>query len=235
MDISVIHEEPDFLIVNKPAEISMHSGHGVIGETVAAWVREHYPETSTVGDEPDVRPGIVHRLDKDTSGVLVVARTQDAFLALKEIFKSRAVEKTYLALVSGNPKVEHGIIDAPIGRLVRNRTKRGAGKGITAEKPAATEWKVSERLSGFALIEAKPKTGRMHQIRVHLASIGLPVAGDKVYGLGRPIPPGLTRQFLHASELSFTYPEGRRWHFEAALPEDLSKVLASLRVLQDRK
>ncbi len=232
MEILVIHEEPDFAVINKPAGISMHAGPAVIGETIADWVRKHYPETASVGDEPNVRPGIVHRLDKDTSGVIVVARSQDAFLALKNIFKSRTAEKTYVALVSGNPKLDHGVIDEPIGRLVRNRTKRGVGKGITAERPAVTEWKIKERLNGFALIEAKPKTGRMHQIRVHLASIGLPIAGDKVYGGGRKAPEGLTRQFLHASQLSFSYPEGRRWQFESALPHDLSQILASLRTLR---
>ena len=228
--MQVIHEDKDFLILAKPAGIPVHRGVAVHGETVVDWLTKKYPEVKSVGDDPKERPGIVHRLDKDTSGVMVVARNQKAFEALKQLFKERRVEKTYLALVLGAPKKKHDVITAPIGRLIRNPLKRGVGeRGIRGGRPAATEYRLLEYLGRYSLLEVRPKTGRMHQIRVHLASIGCPVAGDPAYGGTRAALPRLNRQFLHASSLAFSYPEGRRLRFEAALPKDLSAVLRELR------
>lgn len=240
MDIRIIHEDKDLIVIGKPAGIVVHGALHTTGgqggrmksEMLTDWLCERYPEIKTVGDDQNVRPGIVHRLDKNTSGVMVVARNQKTFDALKQLFKSREIEKTYLALVAGTPKKLSGTIDAPIGRLMRNRTKRGIGRGITAARAAVTSYRVLERFNGWSLLRVRPKTGRMHQIRVHLASIGHPVAGDTVYGGGRAHLPGLERQFLHAFSLSFSFPPGRRWHFEAALPDDLDRVLRELRRLR---
>lgn len=255
MNISVIYHDQDFLVLNKPAGVAVHPvrrkapetpaapparasngvqrGAGVKGETITDWLIEKYPEVTTVGDNPEERPGIVHRLDKETSGVMIVARNQETFEKLKRLFKERKVSKKYLALVSGAPKKKSGAIDEPIGRSAGNPTRRGVGLRARGARAALTRYKLLERLGGFSLLECAPKTGRTHQLRVHLASIGCPVTGDKVYGKrDNAIPPDLKRQFLHAFSIEFSYPEGRRWHFEAALPEDLDAVLKSLRELR---
>lgn len=249
--IRPIHTERDFLVLDKPAGIAVHRGapsslnlpvrqaglrraSGVRAETIADWLVTHYPETKSVGDDPAVRPGIVHRLDKDTSGLMLAARSQPAFQALKRLFAERRVEKTYLALVAGAPKTSRGAIDMPIGRSRRVRTKRAVGRAATSPRAAFTEYRALERLPGHTLLAVRPKTGRMHQIRVHLASIGHPVAGDRMYGGRKAELPGLGRQFLHAWRLEFSYPEGRRWRFEAPLPADLDSVLKRLRRLRRR-
>ncbi len=205
---------------------------GIKSPTVTDWLLGHYPEVGEVGDDSKERPGIVHRLDKDTSGVMIVALNQKTFEDLKQLFKERKVLKKYLALVRGAPKKKSGVIDAPIGRLIKNPLKRGIGERTRGVRSAATRYRVLERLGDWTLVEAEPKTGRMHQIRVHFSFIGCPVTGDKTYGGKRAELPGLSRQFLHAYSLSFSYPEGRRWHFEAALPEDLDAVLKRLRRLR---
>lgn len=210
------------------------AGDEIGRETLVDWLVKKYPEVKRVGDDPKERPGIVHRLDKDTSGVMVVARTQDAFENLKQIFKERRAEKSYLVLVAGTPKKKSGVIDAPIGRLRANPTKRGVGERTRGSRHAITEYRTLERLGAWTLLEAKPKTGRMHQIRVHLASLSHPVAGDGTYGGTRAALPGLARQFLHAWRLAFSYPTGRRWQFEAALPKDLDAVLRRLRAEKKR-
>lgn len=233
--IRLIHAEPDFLALDKPAGIAVHGGPGVRGPTVADWLAAQYPETKRVGDDPALRPGIVHRLDRNTSGVMIVARSQEAFENLKRLFKERRVEKTYLALVVGTPKRRAGVIDAPIGRMASNPTKRGVGQRTRGSRRALTEYRTLERLGSYTLLEVKPKTGRMHQIRVHLASIGIPVAGDTVYGGGKAVLGGLNRQFLHAWRIGFSYPEGRRWRFDAPLPGDLDRVLKHLRRLRKQK
>lgn len=233
--LTIIYEDKNFLVLNKPAGVSVHGGINVKGETVADRLIEKYPEIRKVGDNPKERPGIVHRLDKDTSGVMVAARNQRTFEDLKQLFKERKVAKKYLALVFSSPGKKSGIIDAPIGRLIKNPLKRGVGVKIRGARNAITKYKVLERLGGYSLLEVEPKTGRMHQIRVHLASIGCPVAGDKTYGGKRAVLEGLNRQFLHAYSLEFSLAAGQRWHFEAALPEDLDAVLKRLRSLRKQK
>lgn len=265
MQPQIIHEDRDFIVLVKPAGMAVHGGVSVRGQTVTDWLVRKHPEIKKVGDDPkersamgearsswrNERPGIVHRLDKDTSGVLLVARSKRAFEDLKQLFKERKIEKTYLALVIGAPKPATGTIDAPIGRLIANPLKRGIGARMRGSRQAVTEYRVLERLGDYSLLAVKPKTGRMHQIRVHLASLGHPVAGDRVYGRpwraslaslrsgptaggARAELPGLDRQFLHAWRLAFSYPEGRRWQFEAALPPDLDAVLKRLRRLRKR-
>lgn len=226
MEPDIIFSNEHFIIVNKPAGIPVHGGDRVIGPTLADVLLEKFPEIKTVGDEPALRPGIVHRLDKDTSGVMVIARTQEVFLALKKLFQERRVEKIYHAIVCGSPKETSGMINFPIGRLVANPLKRGVAVGsrqIRGEREAITEFRVVKSGEKFSLLELKPKTGRMHQIRVHCAAIHHPVACDQIYG-GKKVccPGGMGRQPLHARTLSFSYPEGKRWSFEADYPEDFA-------------
>lgn len=232
---NIIYTNDDFAVINKPPGISMHGGNRIAGSTLADWIVGRFPETQTVGDDPSMRPGIVHRLDKGTSGVVVVARNQHAFEYLKHLFKNRRIEKIYLALVAGRVAKKSGVIDLKIGRLVKKPALRGTERQrIKNEREARTEYRVLEYLPDFTLIEVTPKTGRMHQIRVHFAAFGNPVAGDSAYGKKIQPPPGLNRQFLHASSISFSYPEGKRWRFEASLPDDLSRVLAELRRLRKK-
>lgn len=232
---NIIYIHDDFAVINKPPGISMHGGNRIVGETLADWLAQQFPEIRIVGDDPVMRPGIVHRLDKDTSGVVVIARVQHAFEYLKNLFKNRRVEKTYLALVAGRVAKKRGVIDLKIGRLVKNPALRGTEwQRIKNEREARTEYRVLEYLPDFTLIEVTPKTGRMHQIRVHFAAFGNPVAGDHIYGKTIKPPMGLNRQFLHASSISFSYPEGKRWRFEASLPDDLAGVLAGLRQLRKK-
>lgn len=233
MHIPLIHQNEDFVVINKPAGVAVHPSEGAKGEreeTVADWLVRRYPEMARVGDDPAIRPGIVHRLDKGTSGVMLAARNQRSFEALKGLFKERSIEKTYLALVIGVPQKPHGVIASAIGRLVKNPLKRGTGtRGIRGERHAVTAYRVLERIGDSSLLMVKPKTGRMHQIRVHLASIGHPVAGDRIYGGTRSMRAELTRPFLHAWRLEFSYPAGRRLRFEAPLAPDLQAALTVLR------
>ncbi len=231
-EIPILFEDRDIIVVNKPAGVSVHGGPNVKGRTIADFLLEKFPEINGVGGDP-TRPGIVHRLDRDTSGVLVIARNQDAFERLKLLFKTRNVEKTYLAVVCGKPKNHEGIISYPIGRDAKNPTRRGAGGGrakIRGEREAHTEYRVLKKGHGYSLLEVMPKTGRTHQIRVHVKAIGHPIACDRVYG-GKNVccPEGVGRQMLHAQSLSFSFPEGRRLKFEADPPEDF--ILAAKKIL----
>src|SRR3989338_10125585 len=241
--VELIYEDDDLIVVSKPAGMPVHEAKHSDDHTLCDWLLEKFPEIKDVGDLPAAafreggsvhglpyRPGIVQRLDKQTSGVMVIARNQESFLRLKEIFKSRQIKKTYTALVCGKVKEKAGVIDKKLGRIIANPTKIGiekTGSRLKTPKEAITEYKIIKEFKDTTLLEVRPKTGRMHQIRVHLASIGHPIAGDTVYGGGRATLPGLGRQFLHAFSLAFSFPPGRRWHFEAALPDDLDRVLWS--------
>lgn len=230
--IEIIYADKDIIVVNKPPRVSAHGGVYVQGETVADFLIEKFPEIVAVGDSPKVRPGIVHRLDKDTSGIMVVARNQKSFEALKDLFKKRLVEKTYWAIVCGKPKEAKGIINLSVGRLARNPLKRGVAAGkikIRGARDAVTEYQVLKAGEKFSLVELRPKTGRMHQLRVHLKAIGCPVACDKIYG-GKNVccPEGVERQLLHAQSLSFSFPEGHKLYFEVDSPEDFDLALKEI-------
>ena len=234
-EIQLIYKDENFLIINKPAGLLMHGIAGIhklpsgAGKTLVDWLLENYSEVRAVGDDPVTRPGIVHRLDKETSGVLVIPRNQETFNYLKELFQKHLVRKTYLALVKGKLKEAGGIIDKPIG-IKSGSTKRSIHSS-KMQKEAVTEYQVLKvlKLAGeeFSLLEVMPKTGRTHQIRVHLASIGHPIAGDRLYGGKRSQVSGLSRQFLHAKSIEFTVPSGERMRFEAELPKDLGSLLGS--------
>ncbi len=234
--LSVVHEDRWLLVVDKPAGLVVHPGAGTEAGTLVNALLGRVKDLSGIGGV--LRPGIVHRLDRGTSGLLVVAKDDATHRALVEQFASRTVEKEYVALVVGVPARARGEIDAPIGRdpVHRQRMSVRAPRG----RPARTAWAVEERFDGAALLRVRIHTGRTHQIRVHLASIGHPVAGDAVYG-GTRTPPsrraaaraalaGLERPALHSARLSFTHPAtGERVTFTSPLPDDLLRVLAQLR------
>ena len=235
--IAVVYEDPHLLVVNKPAGIVVHPGAGTSRGTLVNALLRHVRDLSGVGGV--LRPGIVHRLDRGTSGLLVVAKDDETHRSLVRQFAGRTVEKEYLALVLGNPARDSGEIDAPIGRDPVHRKKMSvrAPRG----REARTSWRVVERFDGAALLRVRIHTGRTHQVRVHLASIGHPVAGDAVYGGKRTLSSRrgaareafalLDRPALHAARLAFTHPAtGERLTFEAPLPDDIESVLARMRI-----
>lgn len=233
--LNIIYEDKDVIVLNKQAGISVHPSVNEPKGTLIDALLAKYPELKGVGEDP-LRPGIVHRLDKDTSGLLVVARNQKTFEFLKKEWQSSQVIKKYLALVWGHPK-DKGEIKSELTRSLKDFRRRmviRSDKNRTKElkgKLAITEYKVVKSYKGFSLVEVFPKTGRMHQIRIHMASLGHPVVGDKVYGKRREISGGLSpvgRQFLHAFYLSFSLPDGKKLALETDLPEDLEKILAKL-------
>ncbi|MEX1112823.1 MAG: RluA family pseudouridine synthase [Candidatus Andersenbacteria bacterium] len=222
--LPIIHEDKDIVVINKPAGVTVHPGQGVASGTVADWFAARYPNAQ-VGDAG--RLGIVHRLDQETSGVLVLAKTPAAFERLKDQFKHHRVRKEYLALVFGTPGESKGRITRPLARSKRNPLRRT----VDAEgKPAVTEWEIEEKLGEYTLLRVFPLTGRTHQIRVHLHFLGFPIIGDKFYVFKRKRPPqGVTRHLLHAEKLTFVTQAGKRKTFTAPLPEDFVKVLDQLR------
>lgn len=235
--VEILYQNPQFIILNKPPGISVHGGDSVQGLTVVDFLLEQFPEIRGVGENllrsthfergslnAIERPGIVHRLDRDTSGVMVVARTQESFLLLKELFQNRRIEKIYHAIVCGRVFKMQGIIRAPVGRLQKNPTRRGvAGERalVRGARDAVTDYKVLKQGTAYSLVELHPRTGRMHQLRVHVKSIGHPIACDRIYG-GKNVccPAGTGRQLLHARSLSFSISEGSRFYFEADPPAD---------------
>ncbi|MBI4225451.1 MAG: RluA family pseudouridine synthase [Candidatus Sungbacteria bacterium] len=232
--LEIIYADQHMIVINKPPGIAVHGGVSVFGETLVDSLLQQFPEIRTVGDDSTIRPGIVHRLDKDTSGIMVIARTQESFEILKNIFKTRQVQKTYLAIICGNPKQKTGIITFPIGRLIKNPLKRGADTPgrptvIRGAREAYTEYRVLKTGQTYSLIELKPKTGRMHQLRVHLKALGTPIACDRIYGGKQvccPTPNG--RQLLHAQSLTFSFPDAGSLFFEADPPEDFRLALNAI-------
>lgn len=229
MTLNIIYEDNDFLAVNKPPGIVVHPDERHKSETLIQEILKKYPEIKTVGEDP-ARPGLVHRLDKDTSGIMLVAKNQKAFEYFKEAFQKSRVKKTYLVLAVGQIKNKEGRIDLAIGRSKKSPMRRIAGKGGSGKiREAATEYKVLKYLDGFSFCEAKPLTGRTHQIRAHFAAIGHPVVCDKIYsGKKFVCPAGLARQFLHAYKLEFISLSGAKIILESGLPEDLERTLETL-------
>jgi 23S rRNA pseudouridine1911/1915/1917 synthase len=216
--VPILYEDDDVLVVDKPAGLTVHPAPGHPGHTLVNAVLSHL---ATLPDDAQ-RPGIVHRLDKDTSGVMVIARNPVAHENLAAQFKKHAVKKVYLALVRGQVTPEEGIIEAPIGRDTSDR-KKMAISGESRGRKALTRYKVIRFLGNYTLLEVMPQTGRTHQIRVHLAAIGYPVVGDATYGIKSP---ALSRQFLHAHKLGFRLPSTDKYvEFTSPLPEDLEKAL----------
>lgn len=220
----VVFEDPAMIVVDKPAGVVVHPAPGNETGTLVNGLLARFPELRD--DTGDLRPGIVHRLDKDTSGLLVVGRTLAAVGDLQRQMQDRSTEKRYLLLVRGNISEEEGLIDAPIARDLRHRERmavRAGGRG------SQTRFWVRERFGDFTLVEALLLTGRTHQLRVHFSSIGHPVAGDPTYSRARPLS-GLQRQFLHAYLLRLRSPHDRQEHvFRSELPSDLVGLLERLR------
>ncbi|OGI22076.1 MAG: hypothetical protein A2808_03560 [Candidatus Moranbacteria bacterium RIFCSPHIGHO2_01_FULL_55_24] len=233
--LGVLEENKDFLVLNKESGISVHpkAGRKSSDFSLIEAILFRYPEIKDVGEDEE-RPGIVHRLDRETSGVLVVARTEKAFQALKQAFQERQAEKTYLALVYGKMPQEAGIIDLPLTRK-KGTLKRRIARARDGEDPqrreAVTEYRVLAHFpgSGASLVEFSPKTGRMHQIRVHAAALGNPVLGDKLYAskASRAAFPDIPRHMLHAESLSFPL-FGQKYVFSAPLPEDFRGLLEDI-------
>ena len=232
----IVYEDSDIIVINKPSGLITHQKD--INDTqpsVVDWVIENYPTLKDIGEpfmasgQPVARAGIVHRLDKDTSGLLLVAKSNDAFFYLKDLFQTRKIHKYYLALVHGRTKEPSGTISSAMGRIGMKRTTQLTGKKLIDEKKAETEYKTVKNFTDYTLLELMPKTGRTHQLRVHLNSIGHPIAGDPLYGFKKlSPPPGLKRLFLHAYKLELTTPQGKALALETDLPEELSTVLHDL-------
>lgn len=232
LPLELLHEDRDLVVVNKAAGMVVHPGAGHASGTLVNALLHRVKDLAGVGGE--LRPGIVHRLDKDTTGCLVVAKNEQTLVALQKAFKTRAVEKTYLALVHGHTKLE-GRIETLYGRHPTNRQKF-TGK-VKEGKSALTVYRTRERFEGASLLEVDLLTGRTHQIRVHLAESGHPLLGDALYGSGRKgkgqvaeAQEALGRQALHAWRLAFTHPRtGKALKLEAPLPEDFEAALVALR------
>lgn len=231
LPLSILYEDDDIAVVNKAAGMTVHAGAGAESGTLANAALHHFGKLSRAGG--DLRPGIVHRLDKMTSGLVIVAKNDAAHAELAAQFKSREVQKTYLALVHGRVASDAGDIVKPVGRDPVRRVRMKAG-GIRPRQ-AFTHYKVVKRFGDFTLVEAEPKTGRTHQIRVHFASIGHPVVGDTLYGAPRKLNRAgqaektLGRNFLHASKIEFRQPSsGKAIHFEAPLPPELQDFLLAI-------
>jgi len=232
--LAIVYEDSDLIVVNKPAGLVVHPAAGIQSGTLANALAYHFEQLSKHAGM--IRPGIVHRLDKDTSGLLVVAKTEAAHEKLAEQFRNREVYKSYVALVHGIVGPAEGIIDQPIARDPRNRTRMAV---VRAGRTALSLFRVRRRFDRFTLLEVEIKTGRTHQIRVHLTWLKHPVVGDEVYGSGRDNSvqdPQLKseirkvgRQFLHAAQLGFRHPQtDQTMQFSAALPDELNRLLQLL-------
>jgi len=229
--LKIVYEDAALLVVDKPAGMVVHPAPGHSGGTLVNALLAYCPELAVAGDD---RPGLVHRLDRDTSGLILVAKNEKTRRTLQRQFKDRQVRKAYLALVDGHLQPAWGRIEAPIGRDPHHRQRMAV---LAGGREAITEYHVLEQFAkrlgpaagDYSLLEVEPATGRTHQIRVHLASIGYPIVGDAVYGRRRSRL-AVSRQFLHARRLGFKHPStGQRLELESPLPEDLAAILELLR------
>jgi 23S rRNA pseudouridine1911/1915/1917 synthase len=227
MELRIAWEDEHLLVVDKPAGLVVHPAPGHAAGTLVHGLLAH----AAAGGEEAQRPGIVHRLDRDTSGLLVVARSEEAHRRLQRLIRRRAVEREYLALVRGRPRSRRGRIEAPIGRDRSDPTRHSLD--TAAPRDAVTHFELRELLRDHALLTVRLETGRTHQIRVHLAAIGLPVSGDPVYGVAGDL--ALDRQFLHAARLAFPHPfSGEPVEAASPLPRDLDEALDRARELDRR-
>jgi 23S rRNA pseudouridine1911/1915/1917 synthase len=231
--LDILYEDKDIVVLNKPAAMIVHPGAGEDGGTLVAALLHKYGAAGLSQTGGVIRPGIVHRLDKDTSGAMVIARHDESHEKLVEQFRERRVEKMYLALLHGAIKGEKGRIELPVSRDMKRRSR------MTARRPdgreARTDWRMRLRLDPFSLIEANIHTGRTHQIRVHFSALAFPVVGDTLYGaprqerIGRELMPPLGRNFLHSARIAFTHPQsGKRMEFRAPLPAELVTYIHEL-------
>jgi len=219
--VTVVYQDASVVVIDKPAGLAVHPGPGHPDMTLVNALLAMCPDIQGIGGE--IRPGIVHRLDKDTSGLMMVAKTHQAHNDLSSQIKSRQVTKGYLALVEGTPKQLHGKVDAPVGRHPRRRTRMAV---VVGGKEARTNYKVIHQVAGYSLLEIYLETGRTHQIRVHMAYLGHPLLGDTTYGRSSSL---VNRHFLHAFHLGFKHPVNEEsLEFKVDLPSDLTPVLDAL-------
>jgi len=238
--ITILYEDENMLVINKPAGLIVHADGRKKEESVAAWMLSHYPESRDVGEpitttsgEVILRPGIVHRLDRDTSGALLLAKNQEAFLFLKNQFQERDIAKEYQAFVYGNIKKDDGVIDRPIARSRSDFRLWSAQRGARgAEREAITKFKVLERSKEATLVEVKPKTGRTHQIRVHFKAINHPVISDPLYAPKQKPILGFSRTALHAYAIEFKNLEGKNERVVAPYPEDFKNAINAIKELK---
>ncbi|MEK7530810.1 MAG: RluA family pseudouridine synthase [Patescibacteria group bacterium] len=237
MEPTVLFENDDVLVIDKPSGMSMHGDGLRVTEgipTIADWFVAKYPEAAGVGEPLELndgrtvdRPGIVHRLDKGTSGVVVLAKRQSAYEFLKKQFQDRLVQKEYVAIVWGEMKNDSGTVEYPIGRSVTDFRRRSAEKNAKPPlRDARTDYEVIARGGGFTLVRLRPKTGRMHQIRVHMKAVGHPLVGDGLYAPRRDASVlGFNRLALHAENLTIILPSGETQSFAASLPGPLNRAI----------
>ena len=219
--LNIIYEDDDLLVVDKPAGLAVHPAPGHLDHTLVNAVLSYLPGLAETSNS--LRPGIVHRLDKDTSGVMLVAKNERARLDLMQQFEAHSVAKTYLVLVKGHLIPEGGVIEAPIGRDLSNRKRMAV---VTEGRAARTQYHIVKYMGNYTLLEVRTETGRTHQIRVHLKAIGYPVVGDVTYGVKSDY---LSRQFLHACRLGFHLPStGEYVEFTSELPPDLAQALKDI-------
>lgn len=240
LEIPILFENKDYVVINKPAGLVVHADGRTQEASIASWVLEKHPEMKEVGEplvlangESVMRPGIVHRLDRETSGVLILAKNQNAFLHLKQQFQDRMVGKKYHTFLHGNLKDDEGEISRPIGKSSKDFRRWSAQPGARGElREAQTNYLVLGRASGLTFVEVEPKTGRTHQIRVHFKAIHHPVVGDKLYGENQPAKLGFKRTALHAREITFLDVSGKQVTVEAPYPLDFTKAIEKFKSLQ---
>jgi 23S rRNA pseudouridine1911/1915/1917 synthase len=228
LPLKIVYEDADVVVVDKPSGMVVHAGAGNQSGTLVNALLHHFGQLSATGDP--LRPGIVHRIDRETSGLLVIARTDQAHLSLARQFHDRTVDKTYIALVQGRMKLLEGTVDSPITRDPVRRTRMTCK--LSTGRRALTHYRVAETFDKFTLLRVKIETGRTHQIRVHLASLRHPIVGDRLYGAPASVAglPELDRFYLHAHALAFDSPSsGERMSFESPLPEEFRSLLDHIR------
>ena len=235
MEPTILYEDKEVLAINKPAELVVHSDGKTTEKTLVDWVMQKYPEIEGVGEpgktasgETVPRPGIVHRLDRETSGVMLIAKTPKSFENLKNQFKNHEIQKKYHAFVFGDLKKE-GTIDRPIGRSSKDFRAWSAQRGARGEmREAVTEYKVLNHKKDYSLVEVSPKTGRTHQIRVHFKAINYPLVGDKLYAPNRDNTLGFLRTALHSQEITWTDLKGKSHTVSSPYPADFASAVALL-------
>ena len=239
MKIKILYEDSNILAIDKPSGISVHSDGRSKEKTIADWVLKNYPKMKNVGENEIYenknikteikKPGIVHRLDKETSGVMLLAKNEKAYQFLKSQFQERVVKKTYVAIVSGDMKNDRGVINKPIGRSPKDFRRYLAGRGARGEmRDAVTQYRVLKRLdinsTKYTYLEIHPKTGRTHQIRVHMKYLNHPVVCDSLYNPDNPTPKGITRMALHAKSIEFRNLKGEIIRVESSVPKEFIKL-----------
>ncbi len=231
MEINILYEDSDIVAVDKPAGLVVHADGRTKEKTLTDWILKKYPEAKDVGELlGDIeRPGIVHRLDRDTSGVILIAKTKEGHICLKEQFQNRTISKRYLAFLYGEVKDDYGIIDRPIGRSSGDFRKWSATRGTRGEmREAKTYWTLISKKDNYSFIEAEPKTGRTHQIRVHFKAINHPIVSDELYAENKEKALGFERIALHAYSINFKNCKGKDIKVIASIPADFKKAIKKL-------